>query len=300
MKHNQIGNRIRELRMRHNMTQAELGKAVGVSMQAVSNWERGGIPDIEILISIARYFGVTMDELLGLVSDSAGQISDTLFSTLLQSSAPNKMELASHYCWSIFKGLSGFSTTRDYAYTTVSIADGDNSRCRVSNNDGISYFVAAQDAQLFAIATEPKEGFASLMGNEEKFVELFRLLSDEDAFHLFLFICSRPQSLISKQLIMRLTNIGEKKVEAVFDDFERRGWVVKETADMDIGAVTLYRTACKESFAFFLLFAREMLLKPRIWHLTSASKRTKPLLSSAEEPDAEPSCGQGKAEKGSR
>lgn len=65
MEHNQIGNKIRELRMRCNLTQAELGQKVGVSMQAVSKWERGGTPDIEVLLSIAQYFNVTMDELLG-------------------------------------------------------------------------------------------------------------------------------------------------------------------------------------------------------------------------------------------
>lgn len=294
MKHNQIGNRIRELRMRRNMTQAELGKAVGVSMQAVSNWERGGVPDIEILVSIARYFDVTMDELLGLVSDSSGQISDTLFSTLLQSPIQNRMEQAAAYCWSIFRGLSGFSTTRDYAYTTAAMADSDNSRCRVSNNDGISYFVAAQDAQLFAIATEPEEGFSSVLGGDEDFVELFRLLSDGDTFQLFLFICSRTQALFSSRLVARSTGISESKVKAVLEDFEKRGWVIKEVADMESGAVTLYRTACKECFVFFLLFAREMIIKPKIWHLTSASKRTKPLLWTPEE-EKDPGGGAGEA-----
>ena len=54
MELNQIGNKIRELRIGHGLTQAELGKLVGVSMQAVSKWERGGTPDIEVLLSLAE------------------------------------------------------------------------------------------------------------------------------------------------------------------------------------------------------------------------------------------------------
>ena len=66
MKLNQIGNKIRELRMSCNMTQADLGDAVGVSMQAVSKWERGrAYPDVELLVPIARLFSVTLDELFG-------------------------------------------------------------------------------------------------------------------------------------------------------------------------------------------------------------------------------------------
>ena len=36
-----IGKRISEFRKRKNLTQTELADAMGVSFQAVSNWERG-------------------------------------------------------------------------------------------------------------------------------------------------------------------------------------------------------------------------------------------------------------------
>lgn len=48
-----------------NMTQEELAAALGVSPQSVSNWEHGGYPDIELLPTIANYFGITVDELIG-------------------------------------------------------------------------------------------------------------------------------------------------------------------------------------------------------------------------------------------
>ena len=160
-------------------------------------------------------------------------------------------------------------------------ADIENSRCRVSNNNGISYFLASKDARLFAIAPEPEEGFNSLLSANTEYVELFRFLSDPDVFRLFLFICSRPQSLFSKRLASQATGISETKVKNVFLAFEKRGWMVKESADMDTGAITLYRAACKEHFIFFLLFAREMIIHPKFWYMTCASKRTNPLLRSS-------------------
>lgn len=278
MKHNQIGNKIRELRMSRNMTQAELGDAVGVSMQAVSKWERGGTPDIDVLIAIARYFGSTMDELLGLVPDRSGQLSDVLFSTMLHSTAQNKMEEATDYCWSIFKGMSGLPSVQDYNYSSAPAGDVENSRCRVSNNNGISFFLASEDAKMFALAPEPEEGFGSLLGRDADFVELFGFLSDPDVYRLLLFICSRPQLLFSKRLATHATKIPEPKVKKVFQEFEKRGWLVKESADLDRGTMVLYRTACKEHVIFFLLFAREMMINPKFWYLTCASKRTEPLL----------------------
>ena len=62
-----IGERIRKLRTSRNLTQEEMAGHLGISFQAISKWERGdGYPDITLLPSIAAYFGVTVDELIGM------------------------------------------------------------------------------------------------------------------------------------------------------------------------------------------------------------------------------------------
>ena len=59
-----IGNKIKQLRQRRNLTQEDLGEALGVSFQAVSKWENNiALPDIALVPTIARYFGVSIDEL---------------------------------------------------------------------------------------------------------------------------------------------------------------------------------------------------------------------------------------------
>ena len=40
-----IGAQIRKYRNKKGISQEELGRAVGVTTQAVSKWERGGVPD---------------------------------------------------------------------------------------------------------------------------------------------------------------------------------------------------------------------------------------------------------------
>ncbi len=61
-----VGRIIAELRKEHNMTQLELADRMGISFQAVSNWERGNsMPDISKLPELAELFGVTIDQLLG-------------------------------------------------------------------------------------------------------------------------------------------------------------------------------------------------------------------------------------------
>ena len=61
----QIGKKITDLRKKHNMTQMELADNLGISFQAVSNWERGNtMPDISKLPELAEIFQISVDELL--------------------------------------------------------------------------------------------------------------------------------------------------------------------------------------------------------------------------------------------
>jgi len=60
-----IGKKIAQLRKEKNLTQMELADIMGVSYQAVSNWERGNsMPDISKLTELTVTLGVSIDELL--------------------------------------------------------------------------------------------------------------------------------------------------------------------------------------------------------------------------------------------
>ena len=57
--------KLQELRKRKGLTQEELAAYLYVSRAAVSKWESGrGYPNIDSLKAIAKFFGVTVDELL--------------------------------------------------------------------------------------------------------------------------------------------------------------------------------------------------------------------------------------------
>ena len=59
-----IGAKIQILRKNRNMTQAQLAEVLAVSSQSVSKWENNkSVPDISQLPIIARFFGITMDDL---------------------------------------------------------------------------------------------------------------------------------------------------------------------------------------------------------------------------------------------
>ena len=82
-----VGKKIYELRKNKDITQEKLASEMGVSIAAVSKWETGNsIPDILMLCSIADFFDVSTDELLGrakkkkkvIVADDAEFVRDSL------------------------------------------------------------------------------------------------------------------------------------------------------------------------------------------------------------------------------
>ena len=67
-----LGRRIARLRLARTATQERLAKVLNVSPQAVSKWENDiNYPDISLLPDLARFLGVSVDELLSGASASA-------------------------------------------------------------------------------------------------------------------------------------------------------------------------------------------------------------------------------------
>lgn len=60
-----LSEKLKSLRKEKGCSQEKLAKYLNVSFQAVSKWENGNAcPDISLLPGIARFFGITVDELL--------------------------------------------------------------------------------------------------------------------------------------------------------------------------------------------------------------------------------------------
>ncbi len=74
-----IAKRIKQARIDQNMTQLQLADAMGVSYQAVSNWERGNsMPDISKLSDLCSTLHLTVDELLGIEETKAAAVTKAM------------------------------------------------------------------------------------------------------------------------------------------------------------------------------------------------------------------------------
>ena len=85
-----IGNNIRKYRKQADMTQEQLADKLGTTYQSVSRWENGSTyPDMELLPILAKLFGVSVDELLGIPDEKKEEAALETFKKLAQASLEN-------------------------------------------------------------------------------------------------------------------------------------------------------------------------------------------------------------------
>jgi len=71
-----IAENIRNLRKQRNMMQEQLAEALGVSIAAVSKWERGiAMPDLSYIVEMADLFEVSLDALVGFEVQNGGAVA---------------------------------------------------------------------------------------------------------------------------------------------------------------------------------------------------------------------------------
>lgn len=88
-----ITKKLKKYRREKGNTQEELAVYLGISVQAVSKWERGdGYPDITLLPSISSFYGITVDELLGCAEIERNKIIKNYMAKYLSNQNAGKIE----------------------------------------------------------------------------------------------------------------------------------------------------------------------------------------------------------------
>ena len=71
-----IANKIKMLRERHNLTQSDLAKKLGLTRAGVNAWEMGiSVPSTQYIVELAALFGVSTDYLLDIEKEKSININ---------------------------------------------------------------------------------------------------------------------------------------------------------------------------------------------------------------------------------
>lgn len=197
-----IGEMILKYRKAKGYTQEQLGELVGVSGQAVSKWEKGGIPDASLLPTIARALGVTIDALFDIekkISDySENEILDQLhkFCSYKHNSrkdAFNLFEFLFETVWTLQSAY--FDSEKRTELQNVVNFNQKNPQVssQIIDNEGTTYLSLVKDFPFFCAVKDTPEIPKKLLA-EKNFSDLFTLLASEEGMRAIIFTQSHTQA----------------------------------------------------------------------------------------------------------
>ena len=164
-----LGRRIARLRLARTATQERLAKELNVSPQAVSKWENDiNYPDISLLPDLARFLGVSVDELLSGASASAQESASVQESAAEKSTAEvvsvaadEPVEIVEESTEQVSQGIatqsSGFSFGKLFGKSMIKVekndeADGSKKKgVRLGNGSakhGLHVYVVSDDGDV--------------------------------------------------------------------------------------------------------------------------------------------------------
>lgn len=261
-----VGNVIAALRRQKNTTQEELAQSVGVSAQAVSKWENGGMPDVDLLPKIADFFDVPVDALFGRGQKNhcdARQFFQSLFDGKTDA---QKIQTMFGLCWEMEKavfgsvGLHAGGTLED---TRKSIGEDNQVYSSVLFDSGFTRMGLGNRLSYFLLVPEAYDKNKAFFDGID-YPDFFRDFSDKNVFDAMLLLSRREgrKSFTWRLLAQELDVDGETvaKIIRVLQKYK-----LVRTTQLDTGDETAQEICSFEpspSFVALLVFAREMIVCP--------------------------------------
>lgn len=255
-----IGKQIAMLRKERGIKQEELAKFVGVSVQAVSKWENGGVPDTELLPMIADFFEVSVDSLFGRSITDYSDLQAALVKKITETPSDNRFKLAFDCCWDIERALFG-EIPKDGGIESYqeTFKEKEQRNSSILTNNGFTLMGIGNLRQYFLMVPEQKDFKAAYLDGID-YTEFFRDLSDRDVFNCCIMLFSREsRAYFTPNLIVKKQGIELEKAKHVISVLEKYSLLYKTDIEMDDETQQVYYFKNYPNFIAMLIFARDII-----------------------------------------
>ncbi|MFA6948343.1 MAG: helix-turn-helix transcriptional regulator [Eubacteriales bacterium] len=257
-----IGSIISDKRKALGITQEELGGAVGVSTQAVSKWENGGAPDVELLPAIADKLGVSVDALFGrdIAPDDA---VDALCAALTATDDGERYTKLYNILWKIQRCMFDGGHSDELAEWDEEKSEYFDRYSENLSDKGISLMCLDPKKPYYALFLESSDRTQFLCGiGAESYAALFAALSDADAVRAIFYLERRTQKPFTPKLFVRELGLAPERAQAVADALVKLKILEMSVIELDDEEKTVYTHRYDQYLVPFFTFARNLIHRP--------------------------------------
>ena len=248
-----IGQNIAKLRREKQVKQEELANYVGVSAQAVSKWENGGMPDAYLLPKIADFFGVSVDALFGRKPVSSGSLWESLRESVAEDS-----DLTEAFKVCNLLRLAIGSDDDDNQPEPLVIEKRVTESIHTQRGCGFARILITEDIPYFLLMPDFSEKKGELFA-AAGLSDLFRNLADEKFFEAVVYLMNRESDkAFTSNLLRKNLGFSEDELASVIAKLKHYGFLSCTTVELDEEETIMYKTQLPASFAAMIRFAREL------------------------------------------
>lgn len=266
MDSNLIGEQITRYRKALNMTQEELGKAAGVSTQAVSRWENGGAPDVALLPAIADKLGVTIDALFGREGGERVDIHDVVARWLASLPQKDRFDQLCRLNWTALKSM----TAGNGKFPEIGYLES----CEMKNEEdgpaflatsqawlegGLMLDVHAEDMSFASVWPRPEKGYDAYFAPRDLYRKLFAVLARPGCLELLEYLNSQTYRLYVPEALAQVLEMPRQEVEAILQELLALRVMQKEELQLTDGVTNAYALFNGTTLVPFLYMARCMM-----------------------------------------
>ena len=275
-----IGRQIAALRKERGSKQEELANHVGVSAQAVSKWENGGVPDTELLPAIADFFGVSIDALFGRNMTDYGDLQAALAKKIAETPQEERFAQVMEFCWDMERAMFGFREVRGIlADTQKTLEDNEQRYSSINIDSGITRMGLGNRLQYFLVVPETKDTQSAFFDGID-YPAFFRDFGENDVFEACVMLNRRDsEKAFTTALLSRKLGLTPERAQEVIEVLIKYRLIEKTVIELDDEIQTVYKFYPTPSFVALLIFAHEMIDTPRSFNCMHQN-RNKPYFNS--------------------
>lgn len=283
MENGMIGSQITKFRKAAGLTQEELGRAVGVSTQAVSRWECGGAPDISLLPAIADKLGVAIDALFGREGGEASDIQKALLQWIQTVPKGQVIQALNRLPWMIIgrmPGKDGENKNLPYLENCEAIDEEGNKwlMCTsIVDDSGIYLGVNAEDMSFSTIFPKPEQGYVAYFSEHDTYRGLFKLLAKPGCLEMICCMLSQNRMYFSAGALGNRIGLDPGDVTGLLEQLEEMKMLDSAEVMLTDSPQRVYWVRSEDAFVPFLYLSR-CLIQQGEYYYVSQGGRQKPML----------------------
>ena len=257
-----IGTTIAKLRKEKNVTQEELASKVGVSSQAVSKWENGGMPDADLLPRIADFFEVSIDTLFGRNIKDQCDFAQIITAQFEDKNEEQKIQTMFKMCWELEKAMFYPEKSESLEEIQQSIGDGNQTYSSIECNRGFTRVGIGNRLQYFLLVPEFQDKEKAFFEGID-YTSFFKDLSDPNVFNAMVMLNKRKNGkAFTDNLLIKTMDIDKDTAAEIIRILQKYHLIHVTQIEMDDEEQEIYTFNPTPSFIALLVFAHEMIDRP--------------------------------------